>query len=155
MAIDDEGLLRLGRLALAIISDVDRRPFVSALTTAYLAEALMQHPDRLDLCSWIIRTSQVDLWPLLEPDVRRFIQVGLRPRHCRPLTDCWVALGQRVPGSCGVVFRKDSFQYRNPSATSKQIHACPGLRGEARTVLDVPRERMCRPTSWRRTSRGV
>jgi hypothetical protein len=77
-AIEDEGLLRLGRVALAIISEGDRRPYIRALTTAFVADALMQCPDRLDLCRWIIRTSREDLWRLLEPEARRLITIGSR-----------------------------------------------------------------------------
>ncbi len=77
-AIEDDGLLRLGRLALMIISDSDRRPYVRALVAAYVADALMQYPDRLDFCRWIIRTSAHDLSDLFESDVARLIRIGTR-----------------------------------------------------------------------------
>ena len=77
-AIEDDGLLRLGRVALAIISERDRRPYIRALTTADVTDALMQFPDRLDLCRWIIRTSRDDLWPLLKPEVDRLIRIESR-----------------------------------------------------------------------------
>jgi hypothetical protein len=83
--ITDDDLLRLGRLALAIISQGDRRPYAKALLTAYVADSLMQFPDRLDLCEWIIRTSRDDLWPQLEADVRRLLHIWLRRSETRPV----------------------------------------------------------------------
>jgi hypothetical protein len=61
IAVDDEGLLRVGRVALSIISTEDRRPYVRAITASYVADALMQFPGKLDICRWIVRTAPFEL----------------------------------------------------------------------------------------------
>lgn len=74
--VSDPGLLRLSRLALAIISTTDRRPFAHALATGYLADALDDRSNVAELCRWVIRTAGENLWPLLEPEGRRFAAAG-------------------------------------------------------------------------------
>lgn len=74
--VSDPGLLRLSRLALAIISTTDRRPFAHALATGYLSDALDDRSNVSELCRWVIRTAGVSLWPLLEPAGRRFVAAG-------------------------------------------------------------------------------
>lgn len=74
--VSDAGLLRLSRLALAIISTTDRRPFAHALATGYLADALDDRSSVAELCRWVIRTAAENLWPLLEPAGRRFAEAG-------------------------------------------------------------------------------
>jgi hypothetical protein len=55
--IERPGLLRLGRLALAIISCGPRRPFVHALVTGCVAEAVMDFPEKEDLFAWVVRSA--------------------------------------------------------------------------------------------------
>lgn len=74
--VSDPGLLRLSRLALAIISTTDRRPFAHALASGYLSDALDDRSNVAELCRWVIRTSGANLWPLLEPAGRRFAEAG-------------------------------------------------------------------------------
>jgi hypothetical protein len=78
-AVEDEGLLRLGRVALSIISsNDDRRSYARAITAAYVADALMQFPDKLDICRWIVRTAPHELWSSLKPEIDRLIRIGSR-----------------------------------------------------------------------------
>lgn len=74
--VSDPGLLRLSRLALAIISTTDRRPFAHALASGYLSDALDDRSNIAELCQWVIRTASASLWPLLEPAGRRFADAG-------------------------------------------------------------------------------
>ena len=53
--VEDAGLARLGRVALAVISDLEREPFLEALVIGSLAEAVT--PERYDVLAWVIRAS--------------------------------------------------------------------------------------------------
>lgn len=77
--VTDSGQLRLSRLSLAVISCTDRRPYARALAKAFLADALMDRWNIVDLCRWVIRSSDDDLWSLLEPEARRFMDTGAVP----------------------------------------------------------------------------
>ncbi len=61
--IDDDGQMRLGRVALAIISHMPRKPFLDAIFRGMLAEAIMDFPDKYDMFAWVIRSSSQELWP--------------------------------------------------------------------------------------------
>ena len=78
-AIDDDGLLRLGRVALSLISSLDRRTFMNALVTGVLAEAIHAFPEKYDLFSWVVRTSPVDLVEDLNRAARDLIACGSVP----------------------------------------------------------------------------
>lgn len=73
--IDDDGKLRLGRVALAIISHLPRNQFVRALTIGCLAEVIAGRPDKYELFAWVIRTSQQDVWPDLRREVNNLLAV--------------------------------------------------------------------------------
>lgn len=60
-AINDDGLLRLGRAALAIISHLSKHVYVDAIVAGCVAEAIMGGRDRYDLFAWVIRTSREPL----------------------------------------------------------------------------------------------
>jgi hypothetical protein len=57
LVIEHAGLLRLARLALAVISCGDSRPFVSALATGAVAEAVMGFGTRGEVFRWVIRSA--------------------------------------------------------------------------------------------------
>jgi hypothetical protein len=78
-AIDDDGLLRLGRVALSLISSLDRRGFMNALVTGVLAEAIHAYPEKYDLFSWVVRTSPIDLGEDINRAARALIACGSLP----------------------------------------------------------------------------
>ena len=55
--VERPGLLRLGRLALSVISCGPRAPFVRAIATACLAEAAMVWAEKYELLTWVVRLS--------------------------------------------------------------------------------------------------
>lgn len=59
--IQDDGLLRLGRVALAVISHLPRKPYVRAITIGCLAEAIMDYPGKYELMAWVLRSSAENL----------------------------------------------------------------------------------------------
>jgi hypothetical protein len=72
--INDDGLLRLGRVALAIISHLPRNQFISALAVGCLAEVIMGRPDKYELFAWIVRTSPQNIWPDLRREVNQLLE---------------------------------------------------------------------------------
>jgi hypothetical protein len=73
--VDDDGLLRLGRVALAVISHLPRQSFMRAIATGCLADAVMGRPDKYELLSWVIRTSEHDVWPVLNREVNELLSI--------------------------------------------------------------------------------
>ncbi len=73
--IDDDGQLRLSRVALAIISHLPRNQFIRALTIGCLAEVFMGRPDKYELFAWIIVTSPQNIWPDLSKEVEQLLTV--------------------------------------------------------------------------------
>lgn len=71
--IDDDGQLRLGRVALAIISHLPRNQFIRALTIGCLAEVIMGRPDKYELFAWILLTSPQNIWPELRKEVDQLL----------------------------------------------------------------------------------
>lgn len=61
-AIDDDALLRLGRVALALISHINRKPFLNAIAVGCIAEAIMGQPNKYYEFAWVIRSSPQPLW---------------------------------------------------------------------------------------------
>jgi len=62
--IEDTYWLRLGRVALSIISEFkDRRPYLRALVQGILADTVSESAGRSDELKWIIRSSQIPLEP--------------------------------------------------------------------------------------------
>ncbi|MBN1458946.1 MAG: NACHT domain-containing protein [Armatimonadetes bacterium] len=74
--INDDGLLRLGRTSLAVISHIPREPFALALATGVLAESVAGLPEKGDLFEWVIRSSRDDLSPELFCHAERLGQFG-------------------------------------------------------------------------------
>ena len=74
--VDDDGLLRLGRVALAVISHLPRQSFMRAVATGCLADAVMGRPDKYELLSWVIRTSEHDVWPELNREVSELLSIN-------------------------------------------------------------------------------
>ncbi len=73
-AIEDDGLLRLARVALAVISHCgEKQKFVKALVTWSLSRALMGHPNEYELASWVLKTAQDDIWRELKIETENLI----------------------------------------------------------------------------------
>ena len=72
--IQDDGLLRLGRVALAVISHLPRKPYLKAMVVGCLAEAIMDFPDKYELFAWVIRSSPDPLWPEIEQYVKTLLK---------------------------------------------------------------------------------
>ncbi len=58
---EDEGLLRLSRFALAIISQQPRAPYIRAMITGVVAGMVMGYPDFYEQLSWVLRTAKDDI----------------------------------------------------------------------------------------------
>jgi hypothetical protein len=71
--IQDDGLLRLSRVALAVISHLQRPPFVRALAVGCLADALMGYPFKYELSAWVVRTCQDDVWTSLRSEINQLL----------------------------------------------------------------------------------
>lgn len=74
-AIEDDGLLRLGRAALAVISHLPRGPFMRGVATGCLAEAVMGRPDKYDLFRWVMLTSPQPVWAEVRKEVEDLLAV--------------------------------------------------------------------------------
>ena len=72
--IDNEGLLRLGYAALAIISHLPRKPFIHSIAIGCVSDAIMEYPDKSDLIAWAIRSSSEDIWPEIESEAKHLLQ---------------------------------------------------------------------------------
>lgn len=75
--IEDDGLLRLAKVALAIISHSQRLPFIKALVTWSLNRALMGHPDEYELVSWVLKTTKEDIWEPFKTEIERLIAIDI------------------------------------------------------------------------------
>jgi len=64
--IKDDGLLRLGRASLAIISHLPRKPYLRAIVIGCISEAICDFPDKYELFAWVLRSSPETLWPETE-----------------------------------------------------------------------------------------
>jgi hypothetical protein len=84
-AIEDDGLLRLGRVALGIISLLPKNNFIRAVTLGCLADAIMDYPSRYDLFQWVISTSQEPIADEIKSEVKQLISnknlVALQAAH--------------------------------------------------------------------------
>ncbi len=65
-AVEDNGLLRLGRAALAVISHLPRQPFLRAIVTGCIAEAVMGYAGKHALFAWTLASSHESLWTEVE-----------------------------------------------------------------------------------------
>jgi hypothetical protein len=74
MPIGDSYWLRLGRVALSIISEFkDRRPYLRALVQGILADTVSESAGRPDELKWIIRSSQIPLESDLDIHIKALI----------------------------------------------------------------------------------
>ena len=64
--IEDDGLLRLGRVALAIISHLPRERFVRAIAIGLFAETLIDYPFKDTIVSWVLCSSSDSLWSQIQ-----------------------------------------------------------------------------------------
>lgn len=71
--IEDLSQLRLGRVALAVISHLPCNQFMRALTIGCVAEVIAGRPDKYELFAWVLRTSQQDVWPELRREVNHLL----------------------------------------------------------------------------------
>uniref|UniRef100_B8HS68 NACHT domain-containing protein n=1 Tax=Cyanothece sp. (strain PCC 7425 / ATCC 29141) TaxID=395961 RepID=B8HS68_CYAP4 len=79
IAIEDDGLLRLGRVALAVISRLPRGMFLHAIATGCLAEAIMGIPSKYDLFTWLFRSSPEPIWEKVHEEVNKLLAIE---RYC-------------------------------------------------------------------------
>ena len=75
-AIEDDGLLRLGRVALAVISHPPRGNFIHIIATGCLAEAIMGEPDKYNLFAWLFRTASASVWIAVQDEVEQLLEVN-------------------------------------------------------------------------------
>lgn len=78
-AIDDDGLIRLGRVALCVISHLPRGPFIRGLFIGCLAEELNGFAEKNDLFCWVIRSSPVDLGAVTRDSAEYLISTNQIP----------------------------------------------------------------------------
>ena len=75
--IEDKGLLRLARVALAIISHCKRLPFIKAFTTWSLSRTIMGHPNEYELVSWVLKTIKEDIWEQFKTEIEVLISKNI------------------------------------------------------------------------------
>ncbi|HEY9772150.1 MAG TPA: hypothetical protein V6C71_27200 [Coleofasciculaceae cyanobacterium] len=72
-AIDDDGLLRLGRVALRLIDYLPVKPLIKAIATGAMAEAIMgctqDYQDKYNLFQWIFASADDNLWNEIKLEV--------------------------------------------------------------------------------------
>lgn len=73
---DDDGLLRLARFALLIISGGDRTSFVDAFIRWAISSRLMGRFSEADEAAWTLRLSDEDLWSHFEPALANMADSG-------------------------------------------------------------------------------
>lgn len=73
LATEDDGLLRLGRVALAVISHLPREQFIPSIATACVAEAIMGRPEKYDLFRWVLSSAPVSVWPTVYQEVQKLL----------------------------------------------------------------------------------
>lgn len=74
--INDDGLVRLSKVALAVISHLDRSEFCPALAYGCVADVLMGYPFNYELINWVVRTSQSDLRELLKREAEQLLALN-------------------------------------------------------------------------------
>jgi hypothetical protein len=73
--IEDNGLLRLGRVAIAIISHLPQGTFVHALATGCLAEAIMDFTNKYDLFAWVFRITSKSVWVEVKEEIDKLLAI--------------------------------------------------------------------------------
>jgi hypothetical protein len=74
--INDDGLVRLSKVAIAVISHLDRSQFCRALACGCLADVVMGYRFNHDLISWVVRTSQNDLRESLQREIEQLLALN-------------------------------------------------------------------------------
>lgn len=77
----DAGLLRLAQVALAVISHLDRTPFLRGIVTGILADQVMGHPSQPELLYWTLRTAPDPIEAPLLGAARDLIAQGGETAH--------------------------------------------------------------------------
>ncbi len=72
-AITDDGLMRLGRVALGLISYLPRKQFIRAIAIGCLAEAIMDYPDKYNLFQLILSTAADSVWDEIKSEAEKLI----------------------------------------------------------------------------------
>ena len=67
--INDDGLMRLARVALAVISYLPRKPYIGSIARNCIAEVMMGYPNNEDLIAWVLRSSSENLWEEIKSEV--------------------------------------------------------------------------------------
>lgn len=78
LVVDDPGLLRLGRLAVALMS-LDPSSWIEVIAKGLVAEAVMDRPQKLELFAWVLRSSTESTWKSVEAEAKRLISDGRLP----------------------------------------------------------------------------
>jgi len=73
--IKDDGLLRLGRVALGVISHLPRSSFLHAISTGCLAEEIMGSASKSELLAWIFRSSPEGIWQKTLEEVKQLLRI--------------------------------------------------------------------------------
>ncbi|EKD84371.1 MAG: hypothetical protein ACD_39C00088G0001, partial [uncultured bacterium] len=73
---DDDGMLRLARFALLIISGGDRLSFVQAFVRWAISRRLMGNYAESEEAAWVLRLSDEELWPSFEPCLSSLVESG-------------------------------------------------------------------------------
>ncbi|GBC61723.1 hypothetical protein DENIS_2685 [Desulfonema ishimotonii] len=77
--ITDEKLLRLSRLALAVISHLDRKPFIRAITIGIISKRIVNRFEIDDLFSWTLRTAPDDIWLSIKSEAEQLLKSEKHP----------------------------------------------------------------------------
>ena len=115
--IQDDGLLRLGRVALAVISHLPRKPYLRAIATGCLAEAIMDFPDKYDLFGWVLRSSPETLWP----EIKHIAESLLNYDHIVTKQTAYRLLSLEG-GQCAVKMQKQLSEDLFPPHPFREIH---------------------------------
>jgi NACHT domain len=86
-AIEDDGLLRLGRVALAVISHLPRGMFLHAIATGCLAEAIMGLQSKYDLFAWLFHSSPESALEQVHGEVDKLLAGG---KKCAQQAAYWL-----------------------------------------------------------------
>ena len=108
----DQGLLRLPQVALAVISHLDRRPFLCGMVTGMVANTVMGYPESFELYCWTIRSAPDDI----ESDTLCFAEELIEQGSSTAQKTADFLL-QALKTRQAAEYRKgvaDEFRYRNP-----------------------------------------
>ncbi|MBM7558149.1 hypothetical protein [Halanaerobacter jeridensis] len=75
MVIENDGLLRLGRFALAVISHLPRSVFIHAIAIGCVAESIMGRSNKYKLFKWVVNSAQSSVWEGIKEEVKNLISI--------------------------------------------------------------------------------